>query len=90
MSSLLASTYAYPAAVTKSDTVDDPAGNFAGALCSVAGTAIVWTVNGPGASTPLTIIVVAGQYLRFPIKRFGASTTATMFGLVDAIVRQGP
>jgi hypothetical protein len=89
MSNAWARTYDYPVPVTKSDTADDPAGPFAGALCSAAGNALVWPLNGPQGALPLTIVVVAGQYLDFPIRRFGASTTATMFGLVSAIVNTG-
>ena len=91
MSNQWAQTYDYPVAVTKSDTVDDPAGNFAGLLVSVAGNVVIWTVGGPQAGLPLTIAVVAGQELHFPIRRVGTTgTTATVFGLVSSIVRQGP
>jgi hypothetical protein len=88
-SNLWAKTYDYPVAVTKSDTVDDPAGNFAGLLVSAAGNVVVWTVGGPQASLPLTIAVIAGQILPFPVRRVGLSTTATVLGLVSAIVHQG-
>jgi hypothetical protein len=89
VSDLLARTYDYIAAVTLSDTVDDPAGNFAGLLVSVAGNVVVWPVAGPASSGGITIAVVAGQELHFPVKRIGLSTTATVVGLVSSIVRQG-
>lgn len=89
MSNLWASVADYPVAVTKSDTVDDPGGPFAALLVTVAGNLVFWPLQGPQASSPLTIAVVAGQYICFPVKRVGASTTATVLGLVSAIVRQG-
>ena len=89
MSNLWADTYDWAVAVTKSDTVDDPAGPFAGLYVSAAGTLIIHNLNGPQAANPITITVVAGQYVRWPVKRVGASTGATVFGLVSAIVRQG-
>jgi hypothetical protein len=89
MSNLLATTYDYAVAVTKSDTVDDPAGPFAGLYVSAGGTLIYWGLGGPQAANPVTITVVAGTYVRWPIKRIGASTGATVFGLVGGIVRQG-
>lgn len=89
MSNLWSRTYDYPVAITKSDTVDDPGGAFAGLLCSTAGTAIVWTVGGPQAGLPLTITMVVGQELHFPIRRVGLSSSGTFFGLVSAITPQG-
>lgn len=89
MSSLWAETYDYAIAVTKSDTVDDPSGPFAGLLVTVAGNVALQCNGGPSA-TVLTIPVVVGQYLRFPVRRVNnTSTTATVLGLVSAIVRQG-
>lgn len=90
MSNLWASIADYPVAVTKSDTVDDPGGNFAALLVTVSGNLVVWPVNGPLAAGGVTIAVVAGQYICFPVKRVGLSTTATVLGLVSAIVKQGP
>ena len=87
MSTLWAETYDYPVAVTPSDTVDDPKGEFAGLLATAAGTLIVWT-RGPAASQPVSIPVLAGTYIRFPVKRVGASSSACL-GLVSGIVRQG-
>jgi hypothetical protein len=89
VSSLHAITYDYAVAITKSDTVNDPAGPFSGLLCSAAGTAIVWTLGGPQSGLPLTITCVVGQTLAFPIVRVGVSSGGTFFGLVGAIVRQG-
>jgi hypothetical protein len=90
MSNLWCETYDYAVAVTKSDTADDAAGPFAGLYVSVAGNVVIWNRNGPQASNPITIAVVAGQYVRWPIKRVGSTnTTATVFGLVSAIVPQG-
>ncbi len=86
---LWASTYDYGVAVTKSDTVDDPAGPFAGLLALAAGNAVVWMQNGPAAGNPVTIAVIAGQLLPFPVKRVGASSS-NVLGLCSAIIRQGP
>lgn len=77
-------TYDYPVAVTKSDTVDDPAGPFAGLLCTATGSAIVWPLLGPPA-TSITIPVVAGQTLNFPVKRVGASSS-NVVGLVNRAI----
>jgi hypothetical protein len=87
MSNLWAETYDVPVGVTESDTVDDPAGPFAGLYCGGAGNVVVWPLNGTGS---VTMAVVAGGYLRFPIRRVGAtSTTATgLFGLRSSIVQQ--
>ena len=88
MSNAWASTYDYPVAVTKSDTTDDPAGPFAGLYVSASGNIEIWNRNGP--ATPITIAVVAGQYVRWPVKRVGSTnTTATVFGLISSIVAQG-
>lgn len=89
MSDLWSKTYDAPVSVTKSDTADDPAGPFAGAMVTTGGTAVLWPVSGPQGALPLTMAVIAGQELNFPIRRFGLSTTATIFGLVSAIVATG-
>jgi hypothetical protein len=89
MSDLWAETYDYAVAVTKSDTVDDPAGPFAGLYVSAAGTVVYDGLSGPQASNPVTITAVAGGYIRWPIRRIRAATTATVFGLVGGIVKQG-
>ena len=90
MSTVRARLYDYPVAVTLGIAGADPAGPFAGAVCSVAGTAVFYPLNGPssqiGASVPVTMQVIAGQYLDFPIARFHTNTTATMLGLVAAAV----
>jgi hypothetical protein len=89
MSNLWADTYDYAVAVTKSDTVSDPAGPFAGLYCSAAGNVVILNQNGP--QTAITIAVVAGQYVRWPVRRVNStSTTATVFGLVSAIVSRQP
>lgn len=89
MSDLRAVTYDYIVPVTTSDTVDDPAGNFTGLLVGVSGNVVFWCIGGPSASMPITIAVVAGQCICVPCKRVGASTSATVYGLVSSIVRQG-
>ena len=92
MSNIGARTYSYPVAVTKSDSTNDPAGPFAGLLVTVAGNVVVFPLNGPGGggTTSMTLAVIAGQELHFPVCRVGStSTTATVFGLVDSIVQQG-
>jgi hypothetical protein len=87
MSNLWAETYDYPVAVTPSNTADDPAGEFAGLLATEAGNLVVWT-RGPAAAQPLTIPVLAGQYIRFPVKRVGVGSPACL-GLVSGIIKQG-
>jgi hypothetical protein len=91
VSNLWAETYDYPIAPTLSDSVDDPAGPFTALQVGGAGNVVAYPMNGP-QSAPVTIAVIAGQTLRFPIRRVGATgTTATgLFGLVSSIVRQGP
>jgi len=85
---LWANTYDYAVAVTKSDTVSDPAGPFAGLYVSAAGTIVILNQNGP--QTPITITAVAGEYIRWPVRRVGASSSATVFGLVSAIISRQP
>ena len=87
MSTLWAETYDYPVTVTPSNTVDDPAGEFAGLLVTAAGTLSVWT-RGPAAQQPVSIPVVAGQYVRFPVKRVGLGSPSCL-GLVSGIIKQG-
>ena len=89
MSGLWDTTYDYPVPVAQSDTTDDPSGPFAGLLTTAAGTLIVWPNAGPQGSLPISILVLAGQYIRFPVRRVGASSS-TCVGLVSGIVRQGP
>ena len=85
---LWATTYDYPATVTPSNTANDPAGPFAGVLCNAAGTIQVTPLNGPQAATSISIAVVEGEYLRFPIVRVWTGSPACT-GLVSNIVRQG-
>lgn len=91
MSNLHANTYDWPAAVTPSDTVDDPNGVFSAVYVTAAGTLFVFPYAGPAAAAGIAIPVVANQYLRFPIKRIGVTGTvnATCIGLVSGIYRQG-
>mgnify|MGYP001608707515 CR=1 FL=1 len=90
MSNPWATTYDWPVAVTKSDTADDPAGAFAGLLVDTAGILKITPYGGPNAGSSVTINVVAGEYIRFPVKRvWSSTTTAVVFGLVSSIVRQG-
>ena len=88
MSNLWAETYDYPASVTMSNTVDDPAGPFAGLLVNATGSLVVWPLSGPLAAGGVTIAVVAGEYIRFPVKRVGTSSPSVL-GLVSGIQRQG-
>jgi hypothetical protein len=90
MFSWLPPTYDFPATVTKSDTVDDPAGPFAAVLCTAAGSAIVFPVSGPQRTSGITIVVVAGQILPFPIKRVGASSSNVVGLVCDPIAKTGP
>ncbi len=90
MSTVQASTYDYPATVTPSDTVDDPAGTFTGLYVITSGTLKFTPYNGPQAGSSITIAVIAGTYLCWPVKRVWSSTTsATVLGLVSPVVRQG-
>ena len=90
MSSLWAETYDYAVAVTKSDTAADPQGPFAGLLVDTGGVLKCTPLNGPNQGSSITINVVAGQYIRFPIQRvWNSTTTGVYFGLCSAIVSQG-
>jgi hypothetical protein len=90
MSNLWASTYDYPASVTKSDTVADPAGPFAGLLVDTGGVLKFTPWTGPLAGSSMTINVVAGQYICFPVQRvWNGTTTAVVVGLVSGIQEQG-
>ena len=87
---LWASTYDYASAVTPSDSTDDPAGPFAGLYVSTSGNVVLYNRNGVPSAQPLTLAVIAGQYIRWPVRRVGSTgTTATVFGLVSSIVPQG-
>jgi len=89
MSNLWASTYDYPVAINVSNTVDDPNGPFSGLFITATGSVQVLCLNGP--QNPITITAPAGTYIRWPIRRvYVSGTTAGGFGLVSAIVRQGP
>ena len=88
-STVQASTYDYAVAVTPSDTVNDPAGPFTGLYVSASGTLVCDNLNGLATSNPITISVVAGGYVCWPIKRIRTGTTATVLGLVSAVVKQG-
>jgi hypothetical protein len=89
MSNVLARTYSYPVVATLSQTVDDPAGPFTGLqVGSTGGTLVIWPLNGPQTGLPLTLNVIAGQELHFPVRRVGSASTATgIIGLVDAAHR---
>ena len=81
----------YPVAVTKSDATDDPAGTFSALLVDTGGVLKITPYGGPDASSSITINVLAGQYILFPVKRvWSTTTTALVFGLVSPVVRQGP
>ncbi len=88
-STVQASTYDYAVAVTKSDTVNDPAGPFTGLYVSASGTLILYNQNGLESTNPITIAAIAGTYICWPVKRVGASSGATVFGLVSPVVKQG-
>lgn len=89
MSAPVVETFEYLVAVTKSDTVNDPAGPFAALYVAAAGNVVILQQNGP--QTAVTVAVVAGTYLRVPVRRVNStSTTATVFGLIaGAVVPQG-
>lgn len=85
MSNLKASIADYPATVTESDTVDDPAGPFTALLVTVGGTLKLTPYLGPLAKSSLTLTVVAGQYICFPVRRVWTGNTASVVGLCDAL-----
>lgn len=87
--SVQSQTYDWAVAPTLSDTVDDPAGAFAGLYVAATGNVVIWNRNGPQGANPITLVVVAGQYVRWPVRRVGLSTTAIVYGLVASNVRQG-
>lgn len=98
MSNMWASTYDYAVVPTLSDTVNDPAGPFAGVLITATpgpgggGTIAIWPNSGPmnPVNLPIVIQVNAGVTLNFPIARIGLTgTSVTCLGLCSAIVRQG-
>lgn len=90
MSNLQARLYDYPVDVTKSDSVNDPAGPFSGLLVQSAGNVRLTPCNGPAASSSITLAVVAGQYLDFPVLRvWSTNTSATVCGLVSAVKQPG-
>lgn len=83
MSNILATTYDQAIAVTKSDTVNDPQGPFAGLLVAVAG--IVVFVD-QGGNTVTTGSLTAGTVIPVVTARVNnTTTTATTYGL-----RAGP
>lgn len=88
-STVQASTYDRAVTVTPSDTVDDPEGPFTGLYIVASGTLVCDNRNGLPSVNPLTFAVLAGTYICWPIKRVRTTTTATVLGLVSAVVRQG-
>lgn len=86
MSTVQSSTYDWPTAITKSDTVADPAGPFTGLYVDTGGVLKITPLNGPLAKTSLTINVVAGGYVCFPVQRvWNGTTTAVVFGLKSPV-----
>jgi hypothetical protein len=79
MSSILAVTYESAAAVTKSDTTDDPAGTFAGLLVTATGTLKFRTIRGQDVTLSTTtvgqIIPIATRFV------WSTGTSATVLGL---------
>ncbi len=79
MSNILATTYDAAIAVTKSDTLADPQGPFAGLFVAVAG--IVRFVDGMGNEIT-TGSLAAGTVVPIVVTRvFNTTTAATVFGL---------
>lgn len=92
MAAPVTDTFDYPATVTKSDTVDDPAGPWAALLVVVTGNIVLVPAAGPLAGSSITITgAPVGMYIRFPVKRVNSTnTTATVVGLVQgAVIPQG-
>jgi len=79
VSSILAVTYDSATAVTKSDTVKDPAGPFAGLLVTATGTLKFTTIKGSVVTLSTTtvgqIIPIAVEYV------WSTGTSATVLGL---------
>lgn len=79
MSNILATTYDAAIGVTKSDTVDDPQGPFAGLLVAVAGVVIFKDIHGNVVTTGS---VAAGTVIPVTCARVNnTNTTATVYGL---------
>lgn len=79
MSNILATTYEAALAVTKSDTVSDPQGPFAGLLVAVAGAVKFTDIYGNDVTTGS---IAAGTVIPVATKRVWSSTTAaTVYGL---------
>jgi hypothetical protein len=91
VSDLHATVFDWPATPTKSDTDADPNGPFSSLLVDTGGILKLTPYGGPLAGSSLTLNVVAGEVVPFPVTRVWTSvTTAVVVGLVGAIVRQGP
>jgi hypothetical protein len=86
VSTVAAQTYDYAIAPTLSDSDDEPI-PFTGLYIGTTGNVVIWNYGGPQSANPITVPVVGGTYLLWPIKRVGLSTSATVLGLVSAIVR---
>jgi hypothetical protein len=79
MSTIQAQTYEDAVAVTASDSVDDPAGPFAGLLVTATGNVSFLTVRG---STVTLTAVAANTEIHIACKRVRTTgTTATVLGL---------
>jgi len=79
MSDIYARTYDGAKAITKSDTVNDPAGPFAGLLVTVIGNVAFVTTSG---DTVTLTAVAANTVIPFATKRVDSTgTTATVLGL---------
>ncbi len=81
MSNILAITYDDAIAVTASDTVDDPAGPFAGFYSGAGGTIKVTTIKGTAATL---VNVPAGIVVTLAIRRVwsGTTTATSVLGMV--------
>lgn len=86
MSNILAVTYEDAVAVTKDDATADPAGPFAGFLCTAAGNVKVTTIRGTAVVIPSMTV---GQLVPLAISRVWSTGTAgTVVGLVAMPIRK--
>ena len=86
MSTIYAITYSGSAAVTKSDTVDDPAGPFAGLVMTAVGTLKVTLVD--GSTLTFGTETVINKEFHYQVKRvWSTGTGATVVGLYAPAIK---
>jgi hypothetical protein len=91
MSTVQADVYDAPATVTPNGTgAADPQGPFTALFVVTGGTLSVYPHCGPlvGTAVPLGTLV-AGNYVRFPVRAVATGGSATVLGLTSPLFRQG-